>query len=95
MQKEPEDPKGEGMAEHLKGEDPQPKTMRHWLFEGALEMQKEPNDPKGKGMAEQKEPKGEQQKQQKTNTMKGAPSLSNTSSLSILADRMSADNRKH
>ena len=43
--------------------------MRHWLFEGALEMQKEPNDPKGKGMAEQKEPKGEQQKQ-KTNKMK-------------------------
>ena len=29
MQKEPEDPKGEGMAEHLKGEDPQPNTMRH------------------------------------------------------------------
>ena len=43
--------------------------MRHWLFEGALEMQKEPKDPKGKGMAEQKEPKGEQQKQ-KANKMK-------------------------
>ena len=66
MQKKPEDPKVEGMAEHLKGEDPQPKTMRHWLFEGALEMQTE--DPKGKGMAEQKEPKGEQQKQN-TNRM--------------------------
>ena len=69
MQKEPEDPKGEGMAEHLKGEDPQPKTMRHWLFKGVLEMQKEAKDPKGKGMAEQKEPKGEQQKQN-TNKMK-------------------------
>ena len=68
MQKEPEDPKGEGM-DHLKGEDPQPNTMRHWLFEGALEMQKEPKDPKGKGMAGQKEPKGEQHKQ-KTNKMK-------------------------
>ena len=43
--------------------------MRHWLFEGALEMQTESQDPKGKGMAEQKDPKGEQQKQ-KTNKMK-------------------------
>ena len=82
------------MAEHLKGEDPQPKTMRHWLFEGALEMQKEPKDPKGEGVTEQKEPKGEQQKQ-KTNTTKRAPSLSNTSSLSILADRMRTENRKY
>jgi len=35
----------------LKGEDLEPKTMRHWLFEGALNMQKEPEDPKGEGMA--------------------------------------------
>ena len=70
MQMEPEKPKGEGMAEHLKGEDPQPKTMRQRLFEGGLEMQKEAKDPKGKGMAEQKEPKGEQQNHQNTNKMK-------------------------
>ena len=63
-------PKAKGTAEHLKGEDPQPNTMRHWLFKGALEMQTEAKDPKGKGMAEQKEPKGEQQEQQKTNKMK-------------------------
>ena len=68
--------------------------MRQRLFEGGLEMQKEANDPKGKGMAEQKEPKGEQQKQT-TNKMKRAPSLSNTSSLSILADRMSTESRKY
>jgi len=24
--------------------------MRHWLFEGALNMQKEPEDPKGEGI---------------------------------------------
>ena len=68
--------------------------MRHWLCKGALEMQKQPKGPKGKGMAEQKEPKSDYQKQ-KTNQMKGAPSLSNTSSLSILADRMSTEKRKY
>ena len=34
------------------GEDLEPNTMRHRLFEGALEMQKEPEDPNGEGMAE-------------------------------------------